>query len=202
MRCNGGSNNCSAIPFHYEFHATWAATFYTRFTSGIEATTRCAKLYAHVWMNTTAFIICLVQFHEPTRKKYLELHRKLGWLAIILVICGTTSALWLASEHGSEDLYGGYAVVVGWLSMAGTILGCLFQGLLAVLRKDIPEHKKWMTRFYGGMWGSFLVFRVLFLFGGLFRWHKTLMILIAVWGSAPLGVAIAEWARLQPASSA
>ena len=47
------------------------------------------------------------------------------------------------------------------------------------------------------MWGAFLVFRAVFLLGGLFRWHKTLMILIAIWTSAPIGVAIAEAVRVR-----
>jgi hypothetical protein len=52
------------------------------------------------------------------------------------------------------------------------------------------------------MWGAFLVFRALFMLGGLFRWHKTLMINIAIRTSAPLGVAVAEWVRLRSVSAA
>jgi len=194
-RCFNDNNNCSLLKF--EYHAAWAATFHRRFTSAPEAAFNCARLYSHVWMNTTAFIICLIQFHEPTRRQYLWLHRKLGWAAISLVTGGTLSALWLGSEHGNEELYGGKYGVAGWFSMGATLFSTLIAGVLAVRRGDIAGHKKWMTRFYGSMWGAFLVFRIVFLLGGFFRWHKILMVQIAVWGSAPLGVAIAEWVRVR-----
>merc|ERR1740138_1932668 len=106
-------------------------------------------------MNTTAFILCLVQFHEGTRRKYPWLHKKLGWVAITLVTGGTASALWLGSEHGSEKKgYGGYYAVAGWFSMGSTVLGTLTPGVVAILRKDVAGHQKWMTRFYGSMWGA------------------------------------------------
>lgn len=195
-RCFKG-NDCSVLSFQY--HAAWAATFHHRFTGAAGAAFNCARLYAHIWMNTTAFALCLVQFHQPTRRKYLWLHRKMGWATITLVTSGTVTALWLGLEHGKEEFYGGYYAVAGWVSMATTLFSTLIPGVLAVVKKpaDVPAHKKWMTRFYGSMWGAFLIFRVWFLFGGLFRWHKIAIIQIAVWTSAPLGVLCAEFARVR-----
>ncbi|CAK0873733.1 unnamed protein product [Prorocentrum cordatum] len=189
------NNTCSLLSYGY--HASWAVAFHRRFTEGAMAGFNCARLYSHVWMNTTAFIICLVQFHEPTRRKYLWIHKKLGWAAISLVTVGTASALWLGSEHGSEEMYGANYAVAGWFSMAATMFGMLIPGVWTILRKDVASHRKWMTRFYGAMWGAFLVFRIIFLFGGFFRWHRILIIQLAVWTSAPLGVLCAEFWRVR-----
>ena len=196
-RCNGGHNRCTLLD-DYEYHAAWATTLYTRFSDGADAVLNRAKLTAHAWLNTTAFIICLVQMHGPTRKKYLDLHRKMGWAAIALVTCGTGCSLWLASDHGDLEYYGGNVAVAGWfVSVAGTLFGTLIPGVLAVLRKDIAGHKKWMTRFYGSMWGAFLVFRLMFLVGRLMAWHKNAMILINIWTCTPIGVLLAEVVRVR-----
>lgn len=194
--------NCTMLPSMFQHHPPWAATFHYRFTAAAEASIRCGKLYAHIWLNTTGFIMCLFQVHEGLRNRYLWLHRKLGWAAIAMVSGGTLNALWLSSEHSAEDDYGNHWAVAGWILMASTVFGTLIPGVLAVLRKDIPAHKKWMIRFYGSLWGSFLVFRIIFLFGALFRWHKTILTQIAIWTSAPAGVAIAEWVRLHRCSVA
>merc|ERR1712050_653898 len=105
--------------------------------------------------------------------------------------------MWLGSEHNSEVLYGGPRATYGWMSMGIMVLGPLIAGMLAILRKDVKSHKKWMYRWYGSMWGAFLVFRVIFFAGGLLRWHQSAMVVTAIWVSAPIGCAIAEWVRLQ-----
>jgi len=195
---DGPHNNCAMdIGLGYKLHASWASNFHHRFTEKVGWVFRTARLYAHIWMNTTAFLIALVQFDQKTRSTMMWLHRKLGWAATILTTGGTLAACWLGSEHHAEELYGGSYAMWGWFSMGTCVLGTLWAGIAAVKRKDIASHKKWMIRWYGSMWGAFLVFRVMFFLGGLLRFHKSLMILIAIWSSAPLGVVIAEWHRVR-----
>ena len=90
--CDDGQNNCTLLPDMYPVHAAWSTTLYRRFTEGVEASANCAKLYAHAYLNTTAFIICLFQMWKPSRQKYIEVHRKLGWVSIIYicVLCAHT----------------------------------------------------------------------------------------------------------------
>lgn len=193
---NGSHNNC-ATGLGYTLHASWAANFYHRFTAKAGWAFNVARLYAHIWMNTAAFILALVQFDKNTRSGMIWLHRKVGWAVTILTTGGTLTACWLGSEHRTEELYGGSYAMWGWFSMASCVLGTLWAGIAAVKRKDIAAHKKWMIRWYGSMWGAFLVFRVVFLFGGLLRFHKSAMIIIAIWISAPVGIVISEWHRLR-----
>lgn len=115
--CDDGQNNCTLLPDYFPVHASWATTLHRRFTTGgitTDGITNCMKLYAHAWLNTTAFIICLIQMHQPTRQKYLELHRKMGWVAIVCITCGTGFSLWLSTDHGGEEYYGGNIAVAGW----------------------------------------------------------------------------------------
>ena len=154
---DGHHNNC-ATDLGYHLHASWAANFYYRFTGKVGAAFNVARLYAHVWMNTTAFLMAAVQFDKKIRNTMMWLHKKLGWAATILATGGTLTAMWLGSEHSTEDLYGGSYAMWGWT----------FMGL------------KWMTRWWGTMWGAFLVFRVVFLLGGFFRFHPWIMIQISI----------------------
>ena len=116
----------------------------------------------------------------------------------MLTLSGVSAACTLAIEHGNVTSYGGNIAVVGWFEVAGCVLGCLILGVLAAVRKDIATHQKWMTRYYGAMWGSFLVFRLIFLFAGpVFRSVGGVLTPLAIWVSAPLGILIAEWVRLR-----
>jgi len=193
---DGYHNNC-AMDLGYHLHASWAANFYYRFTGKVGAAFNVARLYAHVWMNTTAFLIAIVQFDKKTRNTMMWLHKKLGWAATILATGGTLTAMWLGSEHSTEDLYGGSYAMWGWTFMGSNVLGSLWAGIAAVKRGDIAAHKKWMTRWWGTMWGAFLVFRVVFLLGGFFRFHPWIMIQISIWSAAPLGMACAEIFRVR-----
>jgi len=196
-QCDGGSNNCTALPTRFIYHAAWGVPFFSRFTVGAQGA-NCAKLYAHIWCNSVALVLCLIQFHEPTRKQYPQFHKLLGFIITTLVCTGTWNALLLGSEHGDVDAYGGIKIVYGWYFMSFNVIICLFRGVYAIaIQKDLKVHKIWMIRFYGSMWGSFFIFRLIFfILGPLLRSYGALSILIATYGSAPIGIAISEYVRL------
>jgi hypothetical protein len=53
-----------------------------------------------------------------------------------------------------------------------------------------------MIRFAGSMWGAFWLFRLMLIVTGpLLRQWESLSLLLSIWLSAPLGIAIAEWMR-------
>jgi hypothetical protein len=61
----------------------------------------------------------------------------------------------------------------------------------------------WMIRFAGSMWGAFWLFRLMLIVTGpLLRQWESLSLLLSIWLSAPLGIAIAEWMRLRLATRA
>jgi len=61
---------------------------------------------------------------------------------------------------------------------------------------DTRSHKMWSIRYAGSMWGAYWLFRVmLFTLGPILRGVDSAAILICIWFSAPLGIAIAEWFR-------
>lgn len=110
----------------------------------------------------------------------------------ISLIC----AVWLASEHGPVAEYGGALSTYGFYSMAACVYLCAVMGVLAIRRGDNALHRVWMFRFLGAMWGSFWLFRVvLFIIDPILRNFEAAALLTVIWGSAPLGILIAELIR-------
>ena len=76
-------------------------------------------------------------------------------------------------------------------------------GVISIRNRDTAQHRIWMWRFAGSMWGSFWLFRVmLFVLGPILVEYEAAALLFCIWFSAPLGVLIAEvirrhWQRRQ-----
>jgi len=75
-------------------------------------------------------------------------------------------------------------------------VACAVMGVLAIRNGDHANHRIWMIRFVGAMWGAYWLFRVmLFVLGPLLRQWDSAAILSCIWFSAPLGILIAEFVR-------
>ena len=84
----------------------------------------------------------------------------------------------------------------GFWFMSLCVYACAIMGVVAIRKGDIVEHRKWMIRFAGSMWGSFWLFRVmLFVLDPLLRDYEAAAIQICIWFSAPLGILLAEALR-------
>ena len=185
------SNNTCTQLGQYEYHPAWAVDFYDRFVLG-DAVRR-GRLYVHIWLNTVALVLGLVQFRGDIRKAYPRVHRTVGWLATALCSVSVCSSMTLAVEHGTVESYGGKLAVAGWFEMAACVLVPLVIGVQKAQQRDFTAHRRWMVRWSGAMWGAFLVFRAIFLvMGPLLRWNKNASTLTAVWASAPIGMGVAE----------
>ena len=105
-------------------------------------------------------------------------------------------------HHGPVTQYGGDLSTFGVYFMGLCVVGCATMGVVAARRGDFDGHRIWMFRYAGSMWGSFWLFRVMELvLGPLLRDVDTASILLCIWGSAPLGIAIAEVIRRRPVAS-
>ena len=155
-------------------------------------------LRLHIGANSIALAASFVQvclIPADSAPGYKRGHRALGWLTTALAIVGSCAGLHMGLDHGQHEAYGGYWGVAGWGSMFVLTMGPLFLGIRAAARRDIAAHKKWMNRFYGSMWGAFLCFRLLFLLNRVLLAFPAATTLLAVWGGAPMGIAIAEFAQ-------
>lgn len=84
---------------------------------------------------------------------------------------------------------------LGFMFMALTVYGSALKVQIAARSGRISEHMKWPRRYLGSLWGSYWLYRLLLLvLGPIFREYETVAILLVIWVSSPLGIAIAELA--------
>ena len=129
-------------------------------------------------------------------------HRLLGRISFGAVTLGTICAILLANEHGPVSEYGGAASTYGFWFMSLCVYTCAVAGVVSIRRGDMEQHRIWMIRFAGSMWGAFWLFRVmLFVLGPLLRNWEAAALQICIWFSAPLGILLAEIFRRRLAGS-
>lgn len=187
-------NACTVWGDRFLNHSAWGTAFYDRFANGPEF--RSTLLYGHIVFNSLVFVLMHVQMFKPGFGASRNMHRQLGRVSFVFLTVSIICAVWLASEHAPVAEYGGRLSEFGFYSMSAFVYGCAIMGIVAVRSGDAIKHRVWMYRFIGSMWGSFWLFRVmLFVLDPLLRNHEAAAILICIWGSAPLGILIAEIVR-------
>ncbi len=191
-------NQCSVWGDRYVLHPSWGVAFYERFAQG--AGLRTHLLYGHIFFNTLAFVLMTVQLIAPGNGSHPQRHRALGYASLLSLTLGVACACVLAAEHGTVPHYGGSLSMLGFWFMATCVYGCAIMGLVSIRQRDFQAHRTWMIRYAGSMWGAFWLFRVMeFVLGPLLRSYDTASLLICIWFSAPLGIALAEAIRRRAA---
>ncbi len=195
------NNQCTVWGDLYQYHPSWGVAFYERFLHG--SGVRTYLLYGHIFFNSLAFVLMMVQLFRPGNGGHPQQHRVLGYVSLVSLTIGVGCACRLAAEHGSVVDYGGYLSVFGFWFMSACVYACAIMGIVSIRRRDFDSHRKWMFRYAGSMWGAFWLFRVmLFVLGPLLQNYNTASLLICIWFSAPLGILIAEYVRKRIARNA
>lgn len=193
-------NACTVWGDRFVNHPSWGVAFHDRFLNGPQRRTN--LLYAHIGFNTIAFVLMHYQLLRPGRGGNRQRHAMIGRISFLALTIAVASAVWLASEHGSVGEYGGNGSVFGFYSMSAFVYGTAIMGVRAARRGREADHRKWMIRYAGSMWGSFWLFRVMMVVTGpLLRNWEAASVLLSIWLSAPLGILIAEVFRVRSSRS-
>mmetsp|Transcript_12852 Transcript_12852/g.22289 ORF Transcript_12852/g.22289 Transcript_12852/m.22289 type:complete len:299 (+) Transcript_12852:64-960(+) len=172
----------------YTFHPSWAMDFYNHFMTS-DLSKLC--LHMHVLFQTAGFVL---SFFHIFVVRHAALQRSLGRLAALCGTVGLTMAVLMGSEDGQKESYGGMWSVYGWYWMAGSSFFLLSKGVLAVMRKDIKSHKRWMTRYYVCMWSDFLIFRLmLVVLTPCFSQCRSCALLSCIWLSPVIGLLLGQY---------
>jgi hypothetical protein len=191
-------NACSVWGDRYPTHPSWGVAFYERFSQG--NTGRTNLLYGHIFFNSLAFVVMMVQLFRPGNGSHPRQHRWLGYASLGSLTVGVLCACLLAAEHGPVGSYGGPLSTWGFWFMAVCVYTPAIMGIVTIRRRDVVAHRTWLLRYAGAMWGAFWLFRVMeFVLGPLLRNHDAASLLICIWFSAPLGMLLAEIIRRRAA---
>jgi hypothetical protein len=195
---NCAGNACTVWGDTYTQHPAWGAAFYDRFANGPEL--RSQLLYGHIVFNSIAFVLMHIQLFRPGYGRNRTSHQIIGKVSFICLTVSLVCSVWLASEHGAVEAYGGDLAAYGFYSMAAVVYACAIMGIVAIRRGREggggAVHRVWMFRYAGALWGSFGLFRVLLFFTDpLFRDYEAVAILISIWVSAPVGAVLGDRVR-------
>ncbi len=184
-------NACTVWGDRFVNHPSWGVAFYDRFLNG--SAFRTNLLYIHIGFNSIAFVLMHYQLMRPGNAGNRARHRLVGRVSFAALTAGTFCAVWLAAEHGSVSEYGGNLAMIGFWSMSAFVYGTAIMGVVTAGRGQVAQHRVWMIRYAGSMWGSFWLFRVMLVVTGpLLRNYESVSLLLSIWLSAPLGILIAE----------
>ncbi len=88
-------------------------------------------------------------------------HRVVGRIIGISAILGT-SVGWFMSIRAHSDIqaYGGVLSILAFSIMWASIVVSATLGYIFIKKKDLENHKKWMIRCFGALFGSFFFWRI------------------------------------------
>ncbi len=99
--------------------------------------------YLHISSALVALAVGSVQFWPGLRKKHLKLHRMLGKIYAVGIAIAGPSGLYMAIYAR-----GGLFAQIGFVCLDLVWMATTFLGVRAILKKNIPSHRRWITRSY------------------------------------------------------
>lgn len=154
-------------------------------------------LVAHIVASVIYALFGALQFSPRLRRRRPGWHRRAGQILVVLGLVVAFSGLWMTLAYpqkaGTGDILWGTRLLVSSGMGVSVILG-----LVAIRRRDIAQHRSWMTRAYALALGAGTqAFTVGFgegLFGtGVVR---TDLMMASAWA---INLAVAEWVIRRPA---
>jgi uncharacterized membrane protein len=141
-----------AFVFHYVF------PYYLHYNPTVfdEFWPRRGWLLAHISSGMVALLIGPFQFSRWLRKRFLPLHRVMGRVYLIAVLCGAIAALGLSltTPDGRAWSVGLQGLILAWLTTSG-------MAYYAIRQRQIEVHQEWMVRSYVVTF-AFVTFRILY----------------------------------------
>ena len=99
-------------------------------------------LHVHAICGSVALIAGASQFFSLNRRNYPHAHRILGRCYVVAVAIAAPSAIWIAIRYGeTSEGMAAVAQSVVWLYVTTA-------ALLAILKRNIVQHRMWMVRSY------------------------------------------------------
>jgi uncharacterized membrane protein len=113
-------------------------------------------LLAHISSGMVALLIGPFQFSRWLRQRYLRLHRVMGRVYLIAILCGSIGALALSitTLDGGPWSLGLQGLILAWVTTAG-------MAYYAIRQRQIQVHQEWMVRSYVVTF-AFVTFRILY----------------------------------------
>jgi uncharacterized membrane protein len=103
-------------------------------------------LAVHIVSVIVYAVLGAFQFSARLRRRRIGWHRKAGRLLVVAGLAVALSAVWMTLFYPLSD--GGNMLFVFRLLAASGMVVSIVLGFRAIRRRDIPQHRAWMTRAY------------------------------------------------------
>jgi uncharacterized membrane protein YozB (DUF420 family) len=155
--CTNVAYPCSVLSFDYPKHVAWTIGLFDGYTLHAWVP---KVLKVHILFNAVALCLFPWQLWLMQHGKRQQ-HRVVGRIIGISVVLGTSLG-WFISirSHSQIQAYGGVLSIVAFGIVWASIVGSATLGYIFIKKKDIENHKKWMVRCFGALFGSFFFWRI------------------------------------------
>jgi uncharacterized membrane protein YozB (DUF420 family) len=181
----------------------------TQLTVGADITPEKARFFAapipvlvHIVGATLYCVLGAFQFVASLRRRRSRWHKAVGRVLIPAGLSAALAGLWMTLFYprpvGDGDLLAVFRVVFGSGMVASILLG-----LVAIRRRDVPQHRAWMARAYAialGAGTQAVIFVPVFLLGRTPDELEKALLMATAW---LVNLAVAEWIiRRRPTDAA
>lgn len=106
----------------------------------------------HITCGMVTLVAGPLQFVPRIRERYRQVHREAGMAYVAAVMVGGTAALLLAPFS-----YGGLGTHLAFGELAAGWLGTTLMAVIAIRRRDVVAHQRWMIRSYALTLGAVML---------------------------------------------
>jgi len=121
--------------------------FDSLFLQGREATFTGAyqvAFYVHIFSGPVVLLNGLILLSDDVRRRHRGLHRRLGWVQIVVLLLLMLPSGVVMSRHS----FGGWPAGLSFLLLSAATAGCAIVGVVHACGRRYDRHRRWMFRSY------------------------------------------------------
>jgi uncharacterized membrane protein len=103
-----------------------------------------AAFYVHIFSAPVVLFSGLILLSESVRRRHGILHRRLGWVHVVLLLLFMLPS----SVVMSRNAFGGWPAGLSFLLLSATTAICTIIGVVQARRHRYDRHRRWMLRAY------------------------------------------------------
>jgi uncharacterized membrane protein len=145
--------------------------------------------YIHVYTSMFALLAGVTQFSKYILKKHKALHRAVGYVYVITVICISGPASFVMGIFAN----GGILSRISFCTLAVLWIYFTAKAFLTAKQKDIQAHERFMIRSYALTLSAITLRAWKYLLVALFHPRPMDVYMIVAWMGWVLNIAYAEW---------
>ena len=155
--CTANAYQCSVLYFDYPKHVAWTIALFDGYTLHAWIP---QFLKVHILFNALAICLLPWQLWLMQRGK-VQTHRVVGRIIGISAVLGTSVGWWISLRaHRHIQAYGGVLSILAFGTMWAGVVVPATLGYICIRKRDIENHRKWMIRFFGALFGAFFFWRI------------------------------------------